>query len=480
MADSNRLIALNARGWRLLVVVLMLALTLPRLWHRGMFLDGVTYAVVARNMAMGTGSFWVPSFSATTYAQFFEQPPLGMALQAIAFLVFGDHFFVERLYSMVVFGLNAWLIVALWRRLMPAEYDWLPVLLWLAPSVVTWSVVNNMLEPTQAVFTSLACYAILRTGAGASRRASGLWAGCAAVSIAAAVLVKGPVGLFPLAVPVLFFVLQREYRPTHPRVVWTVFATVAAVLAASLAAYGPAQRTLAAFTTSHLVPVLAGDRGVGRLGADLARHVTLGIGLRMAVLVAGMWIFRRRKNPGVWRGHAAAWYFATAVAASLPILVSPVLVGHYFFPSTPFFALGFAALALPAVSSFRSRPGSRSWRAPVWLAASLVAAAVVLLITRGPLEVRSRALIRDLDVIRSIAPIGQTIGACPASAQDWGLLSFMQRFYRISLRSDGAPASGWFLMASGGCALPSACRVVDAAAPTTEFTLLQCAASPKP
>jgi hypothetical protein len=33
---------INARGWRVLAVVTMLALTVPRLWHRGMFLDGVT------------------------------------------------------------------------------------------------------------------------------------------------------------------------------------------------------------------------------------------------------------------------------------------------------------------------------------------------------------------------------------------------------------------------------------------------------
>ena len=50
-------------GWRLFTVASMLALTVPRLWQRGMFLDGVTYAVVARNMADGVGTFWAPSFS---------------------------------------------------------------------------------------------------------------------------------------------------------------------------------------------------------------------------------------------------------------------------------------------------------------------------------------------------------------------------------------------------------------------------------
>ena len=141
----------------------MLVLTVPRLWQRGMFADGMTYAVVARNMALGVGDFWAPSLSDTIYSRFFEQPPLGMALQAIAFALAGDHFAVERVFSLLMFGANAVLIAAMWRRLLPAQDHWLPILLWLVPSVVTWAVINNMLENSQAVFTSLACYALLRT-----------------------------------------------------------------------------------------------------------------------------------------------------------------------------------------------------------------------------------------------------------------------------------------------------------------------------
>lgn len=46
-----------------------------------MFVDGVTYAAIARNLAQGNGSFWSPFYTATLYPQFFEHPPLGFALQ---------------------------------------------------------------------------------------------------------------------------------------------------------------------------------------------------------------------------------------------------------------------------------------------------------------------------------------------------------------------------------------------------------------
>lgn len=95
---SSRAAPIHVWGWRACVAALLLALTVPRLWQRGMFLDGITYAVLARNMASGVGTFWTPSLSTTVYPQFYEQPSLGLALQAAAFWLLGDHAAVERAF----------------------------------------------------------------------------------------------------------------------------------------------------------------------------------------------------------------------------------------------------------------------------------------------------------------------------------------------------------------------------------------------
>ena len=55
-----------------------------------------------------------------------------------------------------MFGVHALLIAVIWRRLQPPGLDWLPLLFWILPSIVTWGVVNNMLENTQAVATTAA------------------------------------------------------------------------------------------------------------------------------------------------------------------------------------------------------------------------------------------------------------------------------------------------------------------------------------
>src|SRR5689334_12523447 len=103
-------------------------LTITRNAQRGMFLDGVTYAAISRNLAAGRGTFWDPFYTATLYPHFREHPPLGFGLQAIFFAVLGDHLFVERLYSVAAGALTAVLIVWLWRSTLGQRaYDWLPL-----------------------------------------------------------------------------------------------------------------------------------------------------------------------------------------------------------------------------------------------------------------------------------------------------------------------------------------------------------------
>src|SRR5207247_6982650 len=100
---------------RLLTAAGCLAALVPRLAHRGMFLDGVTYASIARNLAQGRGRFWAPHYTDTIYPAFHEHPPLAFWLQSLWFQAFGDHWFVERAYSATAAALIALFIIVTWR-----------------------------------------------------------------------------------------------------------------------------------------------------------------------------------------------------------------------------------------------------------------------------------------------------------------------------------------------------------------------------
>ncbi len=215
------------RPFRLFTFAVFAAATLPRLVHRGMFVDGVTYASIARNLAEGQGSFWSPFYTATIYPQFHEHPPLGFWLQSLWFRVLGDHLFVERAYSTAAALATAFVIACIWHLLsrrddasgpaaVSARFDWLPILFWIAVPVVSWSIVGNLLETSVAVFSATAVAAAIAAAYAERLKAAIGWGILSGASIVAATLTKGPAGLFPLVAPVIFWPISGQRRGGPP------------------------------------------------------------------------------------------------------------------------------------------------------------------------------------------------------------------------------------------------------------------------
>jgi hypothetical protein len=223
---------------------------------------------------------------------------------------------------------------------------------------------------------------------------------------------------------------------------------------------------------THVVPALQGERGLPRRSFDIARHFTLGIIARMGALAALLWVIRpvRRDVPGI-RWNVSAFFFATGLIASLPLLASPVLAGHYFVPSVPFFALSVATIALPAVEAYRQRTAGWTRFIPAAVATLLVVLSVGVLLLRGPMEKRDVDLVAAVRTVGSEVPRGLTVGACVSAAEDWGQHGYFQRFHRISLAATDNPVNGFMLVRRLACPAPPGCsRVVN----SRELILYRC------
>ncbi|MBK6994432.1 MAG: hypothetical protein IPH31_05740 [Lewinellaceae bacterium] len=67
----------------LFTAAVLVGLLVPSLVQEGMFLDGVSYACIAKNMAKGMGGFAQPYYTATLYPVCYEQPPFALWLQSL-------------------------------------------------------------------------------------------------------------------------------------------------------------------------------------------------------------------------------------------------------------------------------------------------------------------------------------------------------------------------------------------------------------
>jgi len=194
-------------GWFFVVLIICVGL-LPQLIPWGMFIDGITYATISRNLSIGIGSSCLPCYTDTLWSPFYEQPPLAFILQSIFFRIGGDHYLTEKVYSLFTMLITLFLIHKTWKCLFTgikkeqfAHLSWLPVLLWLIMPKCIWAYKSNVLENTMCFFCLLSFYLWLKAMFSKQPMLVVVTSFLMALSLVAAVLTKGIPGLFPVVSP---------------------------------------------------------------------------------------------------------------------------------------------------------------------------------------------------------------------------------------------------------------------------------------
>ena len=466
--------------YRLLTLSVVAAATLPRLAHRGMFVDGVTYASIARNLSEGRGSFWSPFYTATLYPQFHEHPPLGFWLQSLWFRALGDHLYVERLYSVTAALATAWLMSVVWRASSPSDtrapctlrgMDWLPVLFWATVPVVSWAIVGNLLETTVALLTTAAIAAVVRAVQHPSLRVAVVWAAVSGVCVVGAGLTKGPVGLFPLAAPIVMFLWPGRRR------LWSVAAAqwvIVLLCAVLLVAWPAARASLTDYVNGQVLAAIAGEREVSASSVTILKELAQGVLLPMAGLaLVGLAVAPGFAPMPAGHGRRAVALLLLALAGSLPILFSAKQAGHYLVPAVPVFALAAALVMAPTAARVLRRLDSGSGRATLRLvSAALVLGAIGAAMAPG--LGRDRERLANLDAVAPAVVRDTVVGICPEANADWGLHAWFERRFQVGLDATGQVRREWFLKtpsSRSGCP-PSSC--VAATDPAQVLVLMKC------
>jgi len=413
-----------------LVLALLAFYLVPDLVSRGLALDGLVYASIAKQLAQGIGAFWTLPHYDGSPGIFQEHPPLGIWLLAQWMRLAGDAFWVEKAYAglrtLGCFGLTG----LLWRDISGRLNVWWPWLLLAVMPVTTYTLKNNYLESTLVLAALLAVWAGWRlVRAPLSARALIGWSMLLAGGVFTGLLIKGPVGLFPLAAPLLFAAFEPPpgRPPGSPAAAaFGLSCSIPAVLLlcaclALLLAYDDAQQALAAWWQNQVVASIAADRPVvhGRLYqlGNLARN------LLPPALLTGLVLWRW----GRWPARGRPWaLLLLGAAASVPLLLSARQFKHYLLPALPLFTLGLGLLAQPA-GSLRVRP------AAVWALAGVVLGGVLL---RGYWHFgtvgddrREQALAAR---IAAALPAGASVRWCRELSDEYAARAYLLRNHGVS------------------------------------------------
>lgn len=219
------------------------------MFGKGMFMDGILYAIISQNVANDVCGLWSLKITDSLYPHFNEHPPLVFALQSLFFKFLGNHYWVERIYSLTTVLISAFLIVKIYQLIVrvcgsaPTEViarvdgstqtdgratmrvsaqknegkypsaAWV-LLLWISVPVVNRCAQNNMLENTMLVFVLASVWAYFKSHSMQSNLpyhlknyslSSFVWLFISGCMLYLAFMAKGFTGLFPFSLPLIYF-----------------------------------------------------------------------------------------------------------------------------------------------------------------------------------------------------------------------------------------------------------------------------------
>ncbi|GGM95670.1 hypothetical protein GCM10010967_31440 [Dyadobacter beijingensis] len=412
-----------------------------------MFVDGLAYAAISRNMAQGFGTFWAPYFADSFWlnynnlcAFFCEHPPLMFGMQSMLFKIMGDTTAVENCYNALVLAATIVLITLIWRQLFAHNPSlkaqaWLPVLMWYSLRIVWWAVPNNMLDTTMAMFCLAACYTQTRA-LSCKGNAIGHWI-LSSLFIFLACLTKGPVGLFPVAFPVLHYLVYKE-KPKRVFGGTAILTLTFALLLIITLAYPPANLLLTSYFEGQVMMAILQKRE--HAGEHWTAHFYL---LKMLlvnciphlILTGGIWLIARLQIV------KAALSDSTKRTVFLNLLIIMSIIGPmsvsikqsdpYLMPLTPFVAILFAAVSVERIVLWcrQFRFQSRF----VFITASVCCVIIMVYSLFNPAWDRMYEVSTDL--ARHI-PAGRHIYLAPDISTSSELQTPLQRYARLSVAFD--------------------------------------------
>ncbi len=420
------------------VVVWLLCINL---FQDGMFIDGIQYAAVARNLARGVGTFWNPVLAQNSVAglnSFHEHPPLVFLIQSVFFKIFGlNNIYPERIYCLFMFLLTAGLIALIWRKLFEGQKTnqlwWLPVLMWAIMPIVFWAYTNDIQENTMGVFTTAAVYFFLcAASTGRLFTSPNFYLGC--ISVLLAGFCKGVPGLFPAGFFFIYWLTVRKINFGK-----AVAATMGAVAVLAIIVWLVLQNSSA----NEALHTWFFGRMLKRISDDHTEnnHFYILIGLfteqipPLIMMVVALLIYKTQKlSNNINRGNFAL-FLLLGFSASLPLMLTLVQRNFYFIPALPMFAIAWALLIADGLNYrldyLYQRPGLQTGLTRFAFIA-LIAGIVTTIVLAGRVK-RDKEMLHDVYTIQKLVPRNSFVGVTPdVMWMDWSFRCYMMRYDEIS------------------------------------------------
>ncbi len=420
----------------LIAISVILGLTLPVLIQDGMFMDGMLYTCVSKNLANGIGSFWFPVFSKYGFGglqTFHEHPPLVFGFQAVFFKVFGNGMYTERIYVLCTLLTTCYLIVLLWKYinkgLNTAQVGWLPLILWISIPVCFWSFTNNMHENTMGIFILAAVLFYLRS----VKENSFLFLIFSGFFIFLATFSKGIPGFFPIVTPLIYLLCLKKINVKQFIFQSFILAIVPILIYAILFCFDGAKESLTNYFIKRVLHRIGEDPTVeshfyilGRIFVELLPPI--------GIIVILFLVFRKKITLQKERTMLALFFILIGFAGVIPLALTMVQKGFYFIPSLPFFAIGLALLISEQISIWSEKVLNGGSKKGITIFSILLFCSVIIFSgSNVGKKNRDAEMLNDVHEFGKVIPEYSSVSISEHRWNDWPLQCYLMRYHNVSI-----------------------------------------------
>jgi 4-amino-4-deoxy-L-arabinose transferase-like glycosyltransferase len=417
------------------------------------FMDGIIYAAISKNIAIGNGSFWDLHFSNTLMDHFHEHPPLAMGLESLFFKVFGDGRLIEKFYSLFTYLIVGILIWKIWKQLgFKSKLGWTPIFFWIIVPVVFWACKNNLLENTLVVFTTLSIFFLFKS----QKEKTITYLFLSGLMLSLGFLSKGFVAFFPLSFLFFSWLFQREssfFKMTLNTVLLIFFSVFPIVLICLISV--EAKESLDAYFQIQVIKSLETVKTVEsrffivkRLFSELLLPIIIGF-------IFYFISFKRRNEFKINTENKKLVFtlIATALAGVLPIMISMKQSGFYILATYPLFALAIAIFLSKHIENITDRiiENSNRFNSLKIISSLIFILGIGFSMYFSTKYGKDETKVKDIYKILPYIPKNSTLKICPELDDDWALHAYFQRFKNISLDSDPTKTHSLLLVNSIIC-----------------------------
>lgn len=430
------------RPFWLFTMSVIVILIVSQLVQDGAFMDGLLYICVSKNLAMGHGTFWNLNFSQTFLSSFHEQPPLYFSLLAIFYKVFGTSMYVERLFCFICFGLNAFFIHKLWRKIyvsnpLIASNSWLPILFWTIIPVCFWAYINHVEETVMSVFTIASIYYLYSALFLKEKIIRTILLGGFFIFLAS--LTKAIQGLFPLIAIFGYWLIFKEISFKKMIGYTLLLISVPVIIYSFLLITNP--EVYISFQSYFETRLVRTFNNLGSTTANRFQLIFILFQELLPIIVLTLLIFfftKKHKSFDVKNNEHTKtifWILLIGLSGALPLMVTLEQRGFYLVTAMPFFATALAMLLAPRLSGIINTINSqtRGFKIARLSIIILFLSSILFSFLQIGHYKRDERVLKDIYAIGKIVPENDIINIPENMTNDWSTICYFERYFDISL-----------------------------------------------